>query len=162
MRNCNREMKENARWQSSLSRRGFTAAMLFSLRILPGCLSRKSQAAGEAELVAKAAPAAREQQEGLAEGLAEAQPGVLAAGRPRIPTTQIRFIRNRGPSFRNSRHRRQQISRFLPRLLTEPAGSRSLTLTICWEALRRSGANKTSSTFWAMCRNNRGREVATR
>src|SRR5271169_6711767 len=72
-----------------------------------------------AEQAAKAVPVAREQQEEPA----EARPGVPAAGRPRISTIRIRFIRNRGPSFRNSRHRRQQISRFSRRLLTEPAGS---------------------------------------
>src|SRR5271156_6578447 len=106
-RNYNLKRRGSARWQSDPRGRSFSEeAEWFSLRTLLGCLSLKSQAAGEAglaaarvgqvaaEQVAKAALEARAVQvERVARaeqaakaapepraGLAEARPGVLAAG----------------------------------------------------------------------------------
>ena len=82
----------------------------------------------------------------------EERPGAPAAMESESQQSELNLLRSRGPSFRNSLLQRQQISRFSRRLRTERAVLRFSTPTICWEGLRRSGASRTSFTFWGMCR----------
>jgi hypothetical protein len=66
------------------------------------------------------------------EELVEEQLDALAAeSRIRIRTIQTMCLRSRGRSFRNFLHQLLQISKFLRRSRTEPAGSRFSTPMTC-------------------------------
>src|SRR5882762_8281366 len=117
---------------------------------------------GEAVRAAPVEPEAREEAQVAALAEARAAALVVAVTILLLIISTTRPTTSRGQSSRHSRLRLRPISKFWLRWPRERAASRFSTPTTCWVDSSASGGNRTSSTFWGMCRATRRREAATR
>src|SRR5882762_3686669 len=117
---------------------------------------------GEAVRAAPVEPEAREEAQVAALAEARAAALVVAVTILLLIISTTRPTTSHGQSSRHSRLRLRPISKFWLRWPRERAASRFSTPTTCWVDSSASGGNRTSSTFWGMCRATRRREAATR